>query len=234
MAWGAGFPLRFRHARQYRTVYSLLGTPVLLISTLNEDGTTNVAPMSSAWWLGWNCMLGLGRRSHTSQNLLRTKECVLNLPSVALADAVDRLARLTGADPVPAHKQAMGYRHEKDKLGVAKLTSTASQLVKTPRIRECAIQLEAVLETARPFGTRPDKTPNATAFEVRVIQAHVDEGIVKAGVKNHIDPDKWRPLIMSFCEFYGLGEKLRRSRLAEIPEEMYRPAPQMNGSGIQT
>ena len=35
------------------------GTPVVLISTLNEDDSVNVAPMSSAWWLGWNCMLGL-------------------------------------------------------------------------------------------------------------------------------------------------------------------------------
>jgi flavin reductase (DIM6/NTAB) family NADH-FMN oxidoreductase RutF len=26
------------------------GTPVVLVSTMNEDGTTNVAPMSSCWW----------------------------------------------------------------------------------------------------------------------------------------------------------------------------------------
>jgi flavin reductase (DIM6/NTAB) family NADH-FMN oxidoreductase RutF len=29
------------------------GTPVALISSLNEDGTTNLAPMSSFWALGW-------------------------------------------------------------------------------------------------------------------------------------------------------------------------------------
>lgn len=28
------------------------GTPVVLISTLNEDGSPNIAPMSSAWWQG--------------------------------------------------------------------------------------------------------------------------------------------------------------------------------------
>ena len=33
------------------------GTPVVLVSTLNEDGSVNVAPMSSAWWLGWSCTL---------------------------------------------------------------------------------------------------------------------------------------------------------------------------------
>jgi flavin reductase (DIM6/NTAB) family NADH-FMN oxidoreductase RutF len=203
------------------------GTPVVLISTLNQDGTTNVAPMSSAWWLGWNCMLGLGARSHTTHNLLREKECVLNLPSVALVPAVNRLARLTGSDPVPPHKQAMGYRHEKNKLGVAGLHTVASELVHAQRIVECPVQLEAVLETTHPFGNRPDKASTALAFEVRVVRTHIDESILLAGVDDRIDPDKWRPLIMSFCQFYGLGERVWQSTLAEIPETAYRPVPHM-------
>jgi flavin reductase (DIM6/NTAB) family NADH-FMN oxidoreductase RutF len=36
------------------------GTPVVLLSTLNEEGTANPAPMSSAWALGYTVMLGLG------------------------------------------------------------------------------------------------------------------------------------------------------------------------------
>jgi len=203
------------------------GTPVVLVSTLNQNGTTNVAPMSSAWWLGWNCMLGLGARSHTAHNLLREKECVLNLPSVALVAAVNRLARLTGSDPVPPHKQAMGYRHEQDKLGVAGLHTVASDLVNAQRIAECPVQLEAVLETTHPFGNRPDKASTALAFEVRIVRTHVDEGILMTGFDDRIDPDKWRPLIMSFCKFYGLGEQVWQSTLAEIPEAAYRPVPQM-------
>jgi len=58
------------------------GTPVVLISTINEDGTYNLAPMSSAFWLGWRCMLGLATYSKTPQNMIRTGECVLNLPSI--------------------------------------------------------------------------------------------------------------------------------------------------------
>jgi flavin reductase (DIM6/NTAB) family NADH-FMN oxidoreductase RutF len=77
------------------------GTPVVLISTLNEDGSANLAPMSSAWWLGRRCMLGLGARAKTPQNLIRTGECVLNLPSDNLVEMVDRLALTTGSDPVP-------------------------------------------------------------------------------------------------------------------------------------
>lgn len=29
------------------------GTPVVLVSTLNPNGTANLAPISSAFWLGW-------------------------------------------------------------------------------------------------------------------------------------------------------------------------------------
>src|ERR1700761_288455 len=92
------------------------GTPVVLLSTLNEGGSANLAPMSSAWWLGWDCMLGLGAKGHTAQNLLREREAVLNLPSAAMVANVNRLAKLTGSNPVPPHKIAMGYRHEKDKF----------------------------------------------------------------------------------------------------------------------
>ena len=78
-----------------------LGTPVVLISTQNGDGTANLAPMSSAWWLGWRCMLGLQTASQTPQNMIRTGQCVLNLPTVGQADAVNRLARLTGTKEIP-------------------------------------------------------------------------------------------------------------------------------------
>ena len=172
-------------------------------------------------------MLGLGAKGHTAANLQREKECVLNLPSVDLVEAVNRLAKLTGSNPVPPHKHAMGYRHEKDKLSAAGLTACRSELVKAPRIHECPVQLEAVLEMVHPFGTRPDKATTALAFEVRVVRAHIDEKILKAAASNHVDPEKWRPLIMSFCHFYGLGERLWESRLAEIPEESYRPVAHM-------
>lgn len=42
------------------------GTPVILLSTLNDDSYPNLAPMSSVWWLGWNCMIGLGAKGHTA------------------------------------------------------------------------------------------------------------------------------------------------------------------------
>lgn len=202
------------------------GTPVVLVSTLNEDGTPNLAPMSSAWWLGKSAVLGFGARSHTPANLLRTGECVLNLPSMDQVAAVDRLARTTGSDPVPPHKVAMGYRHEKDKFEVAGLTPLASQIVRPPRVEECPVHLEAVLEGSHGLAqSDPDRRGKLLALEVRIVAVHVDQRIRMDGHAHRIDPERWRPLIMSFCQFFGLGGMLQHSRLAEIPEEAYRPRP---------
>jgi hypothetical protein len=55
---------------------------------------------------------------------------------------------------------------------------------------------------------------------------HLDDSILMDGHPNRVDPDKWRPLIMSFQEFYGLGEKVHPSALGKIPEKLYR-TPEM-------
>jgi flavin reductase (DIM6/NTAB) family NADH-FMN oxidoreductase RutF len=188
------------------------GTPVALISTLNEDGTPNIAPMSSAWWLGWTCMLGLGTMGQTSENLIRSRECVINLPSQDQVSHVDRLALTTGRNPVPEKKVSWGYRYEKDKFGVAGLTPVPSVQVRPPRIAECPVQMEGVVHQVHPFG----KNVSANAFEIHIVKLHVDESLlVGDGPRPHIDPDRWRPLIMSFCRFYGIGGEVHPSRLAE-------------------
>jgi flavin reductase (DIM6/NTAB) family NADH-FMN oxidoreductase RutF len=200
------------------------GTPVVLVSSTNPDGSSNLAPMSSAWWLGRSAMLGFGARSQTPANILRTGECVLNLPSVAQVAAVDRLARTTGSNPVPPHKQGMGYRHERDKFGAAGLTMLASELVTPPRVAECPVHLETVLEGTHSLAQSDElRRGNLIALEVRVVRVHVDNAVRMDGYADRIDPRKWRPLIMSFCEFFGLGDVVHSSTLAQIPESAYRP-----------
>jgi flavin reductase (DIM6/NTAB) family NADH-FMN oxidoreductase RutF len=200
------------------------GTPVVVISTVNEDGTPNLAPMSSAWWLGWRCMLGLGAASKTAHNIRRTGQCVLNLASQDEVGAVNRLALTTGVDPVPGAKAARGYRHVKDKFHVAGLTPTKSETVSPPRIREFPVQMEAVLEGTHNVAEHDEfLRGRAFAFEVRVQRVHLSPRIVMASEPNRIDPDKWKPLIMSFQKFYGLAEgQLHDSTLASIAEQMYR------------
>ena len=45
------------------------GNPVALISSVNEDGTPNLAPISSFWALGWTMTLGLLAETKTLKNL---------------------------------------------------------------------------------------------------------------------------------------------------------------------
>ncbi len=200
------------------------GTPVVLIGTTNEDGSPNLAPMSSVFWLGWRCLLGLSARSKTTQNMIRTGQCVLNLPSDDLAEEVNRLARTTGSDPVPEGKQRKGYRFEADKFGIAGLTPVTAETVTAPRVLECPVQLEAKVEAVRGVADDDPRQQGAISLiEVRIVRVHLEEQILMQGDPNRVDPDKWRPLIMSFQEFYGLApNKVRPSTLAEIPERLYR------------
>ncbi|XIA67615.1 flavin reductase family protein [Bradyrhizobium sp. TZ2] len=201
-----------------------MGTPVVLISSLNDNGTPNLAPMSSAWWLGWGCMLGLNRSSKTTENLLRTRECVLNLPSEGQVGSVDRLALTTGSNPVPANKEPMGFRYVEDKFRLAGLTEIASEVVAPPRALECPVQLECEVAAVHEFGIgNPRIRAPMKAIEVRIVRVHAATSILREENKDRIDPEKWRPLIMSFREFYGLGDNLHRSRLSEFPEELFKP-----------
>jgi flavin reductase (DIM6/NTAB) family NADH-FMN oxidoreductase RutF len=201
------------------------GTPVVLIGSTNEDRSYNLAPMSSAWWLGWRGMLGLDASSKTSENMIRSGECVLNLPSAGLVGAVDRIARTTGSNPIPPGKTARGYRHVKDKFAESGLTALPGETVAAPRAAECPIQMEAKIAEVRGLAQDDEVwRGKLLAIEIRVTRVHAHSEIMMEGQPNRIDPDKWRPLIMCFQEFYGLTpNKLQRSELGQIPEQSYKP-----------
>jgi flavin reductase (DIM6/NTAB) family NADH-FMN oxidoreductase RutF len=195
------------------------GTPVVLVSTVGADGRPNLAPISSVFWLGHTAVIGLGRRSRTIQNLADTGQCVLNLPSVHQVAAVDRLALTTGQEHVSDRKLAVGYRYEPDKFGRAGLTAVQSTTVSPFRVAECPVHLEATVSDIHVLGGGEG---SAAAVELAVTHVHVEESLRLAGTANRIDPDRWRPLIMSFQQFYGLGDRVRPSTLSSIAEEWYR------------
>ncbi len=188
------------------------GTPVVLVSSLNEDGSSNLAPVSSAWWLGLSCMLGVSTRSKTVQNLMRHPEVVLNLPSADLVDNVNRLALLTGKNPVPDYKKEMGYKFKPEKVKIAGFTESPADLVQPQRALQCPIQLEGRIEKIHDFGPTDDYL---AGIEIKIIRVHIDEKLLVPGTQSYIDPEKWDPLIMSLTEFFGLRGKLRLSTLAE-------------------
>lgn len=180
------------------------GTPVALISSLDEDGTTNLAPLSSFWALGWTLMLSLLDETKTAENFARHPECVINLPSPEMRQQVEKLAPLTGKDPVPEIK-ARQFRFEKDKFGAASLTPIASEVVRPQRAAECPIQMEARVHRLHLMsGQKLVELGGGITAEVEILRVHASEEFIQGD--NYIDPTKWSPLIYNFRHYFRLAE----------------------------
>jgi flavin reductase (DIM6/NTAB) family NADH-FMN oxidoreductase RutF len=191
------------------------GTPVALVSSLNEDGTTNLAPISSFWGLGWTFMLGLLDETKTADNVARHAECVVNLPDPEMWPQVEKLAPLTGKDPVPDLK-AKQFHYEACKFEAAGLTPLASELVKPSRAGECPVQMEArVRRLHRIGGEKLEKLGGGIAAEVEILRVHVESEFVLKD--RYIDPGKWSPLIYNFRHYYRLADaELGKTFRAEL------------------
>jgi flavin reductase (DIM6/NTAB) family NADH-FMN oxidoreductase RutF len=181
------------------------GTPVALISSLNEDGETNLAPISSFWALGWTMVLGLLDDTQTVENLTNTPECVVNIPSPQLWKQVEKLAPLTGKDPVPTEK-AKQFHFESDKFAAAGLHSLPSDVVSPRRVLECPVHLEARVSKRHALrGDRLEELGGGSAVEVEILRVHMDEEYLAKD--NHIDPEKWSPLIYNFRHYFRLADQ---------------------------
>lgn len=193
-----------------------VGTPVALITTRNADGGMNISPMSSAWALADRVVLGISSSAMGAENALRDRELVINFPHSALWPAVEALAPTTGRDPVPAYKQAMGFRFEPDKFAAAKLTPQPSHAVRPCRIAECPIQMEAEVLTAHaPKDWPTDSGPAFRIFETRVIRVHARADLVIPGT-HRIDPSRWSPLLYVFRHYFGTGPELGKTFRAGV------------------
>lgn len=199
---------------QPSTLY--FGTPVVLITTRNPDGSTNITPMSSAWALADRVVIGLAGGGQGLANLQREHECVLNLASQAMHEAVERVAPTSGRDPVPAWKQATGYRHETDKFALAGWHAVPSLDVAVPRIAEAPLQLEARLHGARiqPVPAWRGKAEGYVTLELQTCRVHAHADIVIPGT-SHIDTSRYQPLFYVFRHYFGRGAKLGRTFKAE-------------------
>ena len=205
------------HAITIRPTTLYFGTPVALITTLDEQGSANITPMSSVWALGYRLVLGLSGASQGCINLLAGGEAVVNLPDPLLWPAIERIARTTGRHPVPAYKQAMGYRHEADKFAIAGLTRAPSRRIAPPRIAECPLQLEIRLVHSRRAAPEPgddEADPGFFVIEMEVLEVHAHPAIV-LGPTGRIDTGRWSPLLYVFRHYFGTGERLGRNFRAE-------------------
>ncbi|PYE39955.1 hypothetical protein DFI02_12033 [Rhizobium sp. PP-F2F-G20b] len=148
-------------------------------------------------------------------NLLREGECTLNFPSSDLWSNVERIAPTTGLSLVSEGKARNGYVHVGDKFALGAFTGIGSELVRTPRIAECPLQMEAQLLASH--RSAPDHTntePPHLIVEVGVLKIHAHSDMVLPGT-NHIDTAKWNPLFYVFRHYFGNAVDLGKSFRAE-------------------
>ena len=112
---------------------------LVLVTTTNRDGTSNVAPKNWISYMAFNpslIALGCNSKHWTAKNIIRSGEFVINIPGAELVDKIWKAGYLDHPRPV-------------ESLG---LTSVPSRKVKPPRVEECRAHLECVLDKHFSYG----------------------------------------------------------------------------------
>lgn len=182
------------------------GTPVAVISSLNPDGTTNLAAMSSFWALGDRLMLGLSRFGQTCRNLERTPECVLNLSSPQEWEHVERLGHTTGRLELTEYHRGAGIAHARDKFAVSGFTPTPSERVVPLGVAECPVRIEARILIIH---AASDEAPFAY-MEARKLLVGARRRVLDI-TGTRFDIESWSPLLYLFRHYYGKGAYLGKS-----------------------
>lgn len=165
----------------------LLGQ-VVLVTSLNEDGQSNVAPKS---WLSMMAFepsllaLGCNLAHWTAQNILCRQEFVVNVPGDDLVDIVWKSHTLPHPRPV-------------ERIG---LTPIPAQKVRPPLIAECKAHLECIFVQHLTFGSE-------VIILGQIVAASVDREAVEAQ-----NPYEYLRLF-AFLEdnAFGVIEKARQIR----------------------
>jgi len=151
--------------------------PIALVSTLSPDGIRNLSPFSFFNVMGGNpptVVFSPSRRQRdgslkdTYQNLVATKECVIQAVTHAMVQQVS----LASTE----------YPSDVDEFVKSGLTPIPSDIVKPPRVAESPFQMECVL---RQMINTSDKPGAGNLAICEVVRFHVAEDIFN---ENEIDP----------------------------------------------
>ena len=175
------------------------GFPVLLMTTKDREGRDALTPLSSSWVLGNTVVLGIGFGNKGFQNLEQGSDLVLNLPDESLFEQVKRIETFTGLSPVPERKREMGYTYCADKFAAGGFTKMPAVTVRSVRVPECPIHIEARVEGIVRRDWFAIVTCDMTGIFVDTKLLHDAE---------HIDTRKWHPLLYKFREYTGTGARL--------------------------
>ena len=186
---------------RYKLLISLvIPRPIALVTTLGPTGVVNAAPFSFFNMFSESpplAVLGLqakpgGSLKDTSAHIRDRGEFVINLVDEALGEQMNQCA--------------VDFPPEISEIDVAKLTTLASEKVKTPRIAEAPAALEC-----RHYTTLEVSASRRLAIG-EVVHIHIRGGLWDTE-KMRIDMKAYRPLARLFGNFYAsLSEPFTHER----------------------
>ena len=178
----------FRTDGDFRDNYRLLvgavlPRPIAVVSTLNEDGSNNLAPFSFFTAVSARPMIvafcpmvssSTGRMKDTPRNVVREGEFVVNLA--------------TEGNHLGVNRASAELPYGEDEFAFAGLTPLESEVVGARRVAESPVHLECLLRDRIDYGDQPGQGQIITG---EVVRAHVDEAVLRGG---RIDTDALRPM----------------------------------------
>ncbi|MDO4697488.1 MAG: flavin reductase family protein [Pasteurellaceae bacterium] len=186
------------------------GFPVILLTTCDNQGNTNITPISSSWCLGDNIVIGLGTQGKAFENLQQCAQAVINLPDEQLWQNVEAIADVTAKQPIPDFQQGI-YHYCADKFQRGHFTAQPSTQIKPSRILECPLQAETTV-------MHISEREGYAIVELKIVQVHAEQSLIFAD--NKIDPEKWKPLIYNFRHYQGLTEMLGKNFRCETGKKV--------------
>lgn len=152
---------------------SILPRPIAVVSTLNENGTNNVAPFSFFTAVSAKPMIvafsplirtSTGEPKDTVYNILRDKEFVISFVSEGIVEKVN------------ACSAELAYGE--DEFIHSGLTPIDSEIVKPKRVKESLIHFECKYRDRLNYGDQPGCGQIITG---EVVKIHVDESLYDNG-----------------------------------------------------
>ena len=162
---------------------SILPRPIAVVSTINEDGSNNVAPFSFFTAVSAKPMIiafsplirsATGLMKDTPRNILREKEFVINFVNEDIAEKVNQTST-----ELP---------YGEDEFQFAGLTAISSEKVKAKRIQESPIHFECIFRDELNYGDDPGCGRIMTG---EVVKVHVREDLLDSG---RISTDLFKPV----------------------------------------
>ncbi|MBQ0035466.1 MAG: flavin reductase family protein [Firmicutes bacterium] len=165
--------------------------PVVLISTTDENGNSNVM---TAAWTGTICSdpvmvsVSIRKSRYTHSIIEKTKEFVINLPNEQLALYTDYVGIYSG---IKVNKLNLPGKY--------KVTPVESNKVKAITIDECPIALECKVKQILELGSHD-------MFIAEVVSTSINEDYIDKDNKLNIK----KANLLSYChgEYYTLGKRV--------------------------